>query len=317
MITLGILASASPVVAQAIGSLRGKIVNELGEPVPEAEVVFTYLGDLEITVTVKTNDKGEFARAGLRTGSWRMDASKGDLSGTQNVSVNIAAMTPTDDLVIKPPVTGTRTDTSGMSDEDIKKKNALMEAMQVEFNAAVAGTDTDPAASLAVLIRIAAEVPDCALCSAKIGNAHMKLGDEAAAEASYKQAIVFDPELADSYSALATLYNQQQKFEDAMAMSQKANALLGTSTTGGDPANVFNQGIIFWNQGGKAAEAKAEFERALTMDPTMAEAHYWFGMASINLGQIPDAVKGFEAYLKLAPTGEFAKMATDILKQIK
>ena len=43
----------------------------------------------------------------------------------------------------------------------------------------------------------------------------------------------------------------------------------------------------------------------------------WYGMASVNLGQLPDAIKGFEEYLKLAPTGEFAETAAAILKSIK
>ena len=49
----------------------------------------------------------------------------------------------------------------------------------------------------------------------------------------------------------------------------------------------------------------------------MADAHYWLGMANLNMGQIPAAIKPFEEYLKLAPTGQYAETATAILKQIK
>jgi TolA-binding protein len=49
----------------------------------------------------------------------------------------------------------------------------------------------------------------------------------------------------------------------------------------------------------------------------MADAHYWLGMANLNLGLIPDAAKAFEEYLKVAPTGQHAETVKGILKTIK
>ena len=60
-----------------------------------------------------------------------------------------------------------------------------------------------------------------------------------------------------------------------------------------------------------------EFEKVIKLDPKMAEAHFRLGMANLNLGQLPDAAKAFEEYLKIAPAGENAEMAKAILKQIK
>ena len=47
---------------------------------------------------------------------------------------------------------------------------------------------------------------------------------------------------------------------------------------GGNASAVFNQGVILWNAG-KIPEAKAQFEQAVKLDPNMADAHYWLGMA--------------------------------------
>ncbi len=55
----------------------------------------------------------------------------------------------------------------------------------------------------------------------------------------------------------------------------------------------------------------------MKLDPKLADAHFRLGMANVNLGQLPDAVKAFEEYLKLAPTGENAELAKGILKSIK
>jgi TolA-binding protein len=99
-------------------------------------------------------------------------------------------------------------------------------------------------------------------------------------------------------------------------MSTKATELSASSPTGGDPTTIFNQGIIFWNQS-KIPEAKAQFEKAIQLNPRLADAQYWYGMSLVNEGKMADAKKPFEEYLKLAPTGQYAETAKAILAQIK
>src|SRR5690606_13733586 len=65
------------------------------------------------------------------------------------------------------------------------------------------------------------------------------------------------------------------------------------------------------------AEAKAQFQRALQLDPTMAEAHYQLAMTFINEGNVAEAVKALEQYLTLAPNGPNAQMAKDMLPEPK
>ena len=56
---------------------------------------------------------------------------------------------------------------------------------------------------------------------------------------------------------------------------------------------------------------------AVAADPKMAEAHYWLGMANVNQGKLPEAVKSFEEYLKLDPSGQYAEQAKGMLSAIK
>ena len=315
-IALSLLVPATSAFAQGQGQLRGVVLDAAGKPVPDAEIVFEYVGDVQITVNVKTNARGEFTRVGMRTGQWKMKASKDKLVGNQTVTVAIATMTKVPDLVIKEVAAGA-TDTSGMTAKEREERNKLMAAMQAEFAAADLLVATDPDGAIAKYSIVAEKVPSCAICYHKIGEAYMKKDDHSKAEESYKKAIGLDPKLADPYAALAVMYNAQKKFDEATKMSEKANELLGSSATGGNAAAVFNQGIIYWNQGGKAAEAKAQFVKAISLDPQMADAHYWLGMANLNLGLIPDAAKAFEEYLKVAPTGQYAEMVKGILKTIK
>lgn len=311
---------ASTAFAQAMGQVRGRIVDEAGQPVPEADVVMEFVGDVQITVTFKTNTRGEFVRSGLRTGTWRLQATKGELIGRNNsVQITISNMTNLEPVVIKLPVVGAggQTDTSGMTAEEVEARNKLMESLKAEFAAGDAMLDSDPDGAIVKFMAVAEKVPQCGVCYARIGDANMKKKDQAAAEAAYLKAIEFDPKLPDPYSALAGLYNQQKKFAEAATMSAKVNELQGGGEAGGGNAQaVLNQGIIHWNAG-QYPEAKAQFERATKLDPKLADAFYHLGMASVNLGQLPDAVKAFEEYLKLAPDGEHAEISKGILKSIK
>ena len=316
-VALSLLVPATSAFAQGQGQLRGVVVDAAGKPVPDAEIVLEFVGDVQITVNSKTNARGEFTRVGMRTGQWKMTATKDKLVGKQTVTVVIATMTKVPDLVIKEPVAGAPTDTSGMTAKEVEARNKLMAAMQTEFAAADALLATDPDGAIAKYTTVATQIEKCAICYLKMGEAYMKKDDHSKAEESYKKAIDLDPKLADSYAALAVLYNAQKKFDEATKMSEKANELMGSSATGGNATALFNQGIIYWNQGGKAAEAKAQFVKAIALDPQMAEAHYWLGMANLTLGLIPDAAKAFEEYLKVAPTGQYAETVKGILKTIK
>ena len=105
----------------------------------------------------------------------------------------------------------------------------------------------------------------------------------------------------------------------AAEAGKKAAELSGAAggpAGGGSASTAFNQGVILWNAS-KFSEAKAQFEQAVKMDPNMADAHYWLGMATVNEGKTAEAKPHFEAYLKLAPTGQYAEMAKNVLASIK
>jgi tetratricopeptide (TPR) repeat protein len=137
--------------------------------------------------------------------------------------------------------------------------------------------------------------------------------DEKQAEEAWKRALEIKPDYAEAASALATLYNNQKRFDEAAAMSAKAAAAAGGT---GNADAIFNQGIILWNQG-KIAEAKTKFEETIKVNASHADAHYQLGMALLNEGKLPDAVGAFESYLKLAPEGQYAATAKSMIAQLK
>ena len=165
-----------------------------------------------------------------------------------------------------------------------------------------------------------AKLPKCAECHANIGAVHMRRKEYDQAEAAYKKAIEMNPQSGEAYMGLANVYNAQRKFDQAAEASAQAQKLLGATgggaAGGGNASAVFNQGVIAWNAG-KIPDAQKLFEQAVGLDPKLAEAHYWLGMANVNQGKLPEAVKSFEEYLKLDAKGQYAEQAKNMLAAIK
>ena len=292
------------------GQVRGKVLDDKGQPVVEAKVTFDFKGDMTIKRETKTDKRGQYIQAGLQMGPWEVTAESGALKQTLKTKVSPGQMAELDFAL-----TATSGSAGAMSADDAKKLADLRKALEDKYVAAVALIDAKKYdEGIAGLTALITETGGCAICEAKIGEALEKKGDDAGAEAAYKKAIAADPKLPDPYAALATLYNKQQKFDQAAEMSKKANELSGGA--GGNASVVFNEGIIFWNQS-KIAEAKARFEQAIKLDPKMADAHYWLGMALINEGELKGAAASFEKYLSIAPDGQHAAAAKGILQQIK
>ena len=309
---------ATPARAQN-GNLKGRVIDEAGKPVADVEITLDFVGDYVRQYKVKTDSKGNWIKAGMPSGGgvWTLTAVKGDLSGQiKGVRVVIGEMTTVPDITIK--AGGVKGgETANLSNDEIEKRNKKQKELEQLFtdaNTAIEAGNLDEA--ITKLTQMTTELPKCGACFSKLGDIYVKKNDLAQAEPAYLKAIEIDPTQAAVYNALASVYNSQKKFDDAAKMSAKANELGGASPTGNNAEAVYNQGIIFWNQG-KIPEATAQFAKAVELDPKMADAQYWYGMALVNAGKLPDAKKPFTEYLKLAPTGQYADTAKAMLAMIK
>jgi Flp pilus assembly protein TadD len=302
------VAVAVPVAAQSTGMVKGKVVDAKGEPVEGAKVVIEFTEGVNRKNETKTNKKGEFIQIGLFPGAYRVTASK-EKVGQQSFETRVRIGNASEiNFQLSPE--------SGLTDEDKKKNAALQASFQAGIDAARSGQhDT----AIAKFTEAAALMPSCHDCYYNIGFAYAQQQKYAEAEAAYRKAIEIKPASAEAYNGLATIYNAQKKFDDAAAASAKAAEFAGGGAGGaggGGAEAIYNQGVIFWNAG-KYAEAKAQFEKAISLKPDMADAHYQLGMANLNLGQVPDAVTAFEGYLKVAPDGPHAAEAKNAIAALK
>jgi tetratricopeptide (TPR) repeat protein len=315
-LALAISAVAVPALAQ---SVKGRVFGKDNRPVSEAQVSITPVTNpkLEPQGGTTTSD-GRFQIGGLQFGKWNVVITKGNFFFKVKEPVNLLPGSVFDigDVTLEPMPSGASSSMAASKAEadERNKKNAEIEAKFKGGNADLDAGKFDDA--LAKFEAVAKDVPKCSPCSAKLGEVYLKKDDLANAEKYFKEAIDFDPNTVDAYKALATIYNTQQKFDDALKMSAKAKEL-GTSTGAAeDPTAVFNEGVVLWNAG-KIPEAEAAFKKATELDPKNADAFYQLGVAQVSSGKVPDAVKSLEAYLKLAPTGKNADTAKALLASIK
>ena len=283
-----VLTLAASAFAQSV--VRGKVQDVKGQPVEGATILFEAEGTNRKMQTT-TDKKGEFLQVGLQSGPYAVTASK-DGVGTANSKATVR-QGPNNPLNFTLAPAGAVTSTA---DRAAAQK---LQALAGEASAALRSGDND--AAIAKFTEVVGQMPTCGDCYYNIGVAQSNKKDYAAAEAAYKKAIEIKPDHGDAYTGLATLYNQQKKFD--LAAEASANAAKYASAGGGGNAEAsYNQGVILFN-GQKFAEAKAAFEAAVKADPNHALAQYQLGMTALNLGQIQDAVNALEAYLKVDPNG--------------
>jgi len=318
-LVLGFMLTAMPADAQT-GQVKGKVVDAKDQPVEGATVIIEAVDGMGRKFTVKTNRRGEYIQIGLQPGQYKITAQKDKLSDSreQRISLDMAEV----DLKLAPGGGGE------VSAEERKKAEARIAAINANFKA---GVDASNAGkfdeAIAKFNEVLAEAPKCVECYLNIAAVHSQRAAKASsedekkkeyeqAEAIYKKALGLDPNSYQAYSGLANVYNSQKKFDLAAEASAQAQKLGAAAPGGASASAVFNQGVIAWNAN-RFEEAKQAFEQAVKLDPKLADAHYWLGMANVNQGNVAEAGKSFEEYLKLAPTGQYAEQAKGILSQIK
>jgi len=308
LLVLGLAVVVSPALAQT-GQVKGKVVDVKNQPVEKAQVTIEATDGMGRKFNVTTNKKGEYIQIGLPPGQYKITAAKDGLSAGQDQRIGLDAAEV--NLTLRP---GTAAD---MSPEERKKAEAKNAAIRGAFEAGVKlSSENKYDEAIAKFNEVVAAVPKCVECLTNIASLQLAKKDYEAAEGTYKKALEVNPSSAEAYNGLANIYNAQKKFDQAAEASAQA-AKLGAAAPGGASAStVFNQGVIAWNAS-RIDDAKKAFEEAVKLDPKLAEAHYWLGMANLNQGKMPEAATSFEEYLKLDASGKYAEQAKGILAQIK
>jgi tetratricopeptide (TPR) repeat protein len=160
------------------------------------------------------------------------------------------------------------------------------------------------------------------LAEANVRLSGTKTGADAEADLqkgleAYQKAIELKPDDAASHNNYALALAKAKKYPEMQAELKKAADL--------DPTNggkyYYNLGAVLVNTGQNEAAADA-FKKAIELTPTYADAYYQYAVMLVSKAQIgsdgkvtpaPGTIEAFQKYLELAPSGQFAQQAKDML----
>lgn len=295
--------ASAPALAQSL--VRGKAVDSAGKPVPDATLQFVAKFQ-NLTRSAKTDNKGEFLIVGLPSGQWEITAAK-DGVGTHTIVVPVTQgqnMPVTFTLKPEAPAGGGGSIVAAPTGKDAASAKAAqaLQALAKTGSDALAAGDND--AAIAAYTDVVGKAPTCSDCYFNLGVAYLNKKQLADAEAAFKKSLEIKPDQANAHTQLASVYNQQRKFDLASEESALASKYSAPTDPagGGNAEALYNQGVTLFN-GGKFADARTAFEGATKADPKMALAHYQLGMTALNLGDFALAVSSLETYLQLDPSG--------------
>lgn len=119
-----------------------------------------------------------------------------------------------------------------------------------------------------------------------------------------------NPDDGRGWELLAPVYMRFERFDDAAKARRNAIRILGAT---GDRVAALGEALTSAGGGVVTPEAKAEFERAVAIDPGQLTATLYLGLAAKQAGQREEARRIWEGMLARAPAGadwvDFVKQA--------
>lgn len=144
-----------------------------------------------------------------------------------------------------------------------------------------------------------------------LGTAYMDQRDWEQAEAALNRALELKPDDPAATLALGEVYWRQKKYDQA------ERALLdGLRTDDKNWHGHFTLARLYWEKE-EVVKAAPEIGRTLQLKPDFAEAHVLAGNILLRLNQPERATVEYQEYLRLAPKGEYANEARELIDKLQ
>lgn len=151
------------------------------------------------------------------------------------------------------------------------------------------------AEALALAKSVAARVPRLSGVQKSLGDILAQLGDFNGAVAQYRLAVGLDPANTDALVNLGTLRMREGAEAEAESLLRRALELQDNTT-------AHNSLALLLAKRGDMNGALPHFQKASAALPDNASMHHNVGAVLLNLGRIADAAAEFEAALRLDPS---------------
>lgn len=316
LVVAGLLASTGSLSAQAWagrGRVQGEIRDEQGKPIEGARITLrrgTERVDPKADgpKPITTNKNGKFSMLGLVQGAWGILIEKeGFMPSEGQIQVNEYAVAQPINIVLKVVPKEVQQQAAAASGNAkakaaFEKGNADLQAgryadARVSFEQGLSFLEQkDPAVEVSVLRAIA--------------DTYNKEGKVDQAIESLKRALQIAPDDAASLQIISTLLVNQGKEKEAEAYMARLPE--GTKI---DPNSMLNVGIKLYND--KDLNGALErFNRVVQDNPELATGYYYRGLTYLGLNKTAEAKADFQKALELEPNHPNADEIREYLKEL-
>jgi len=145
----------------------------------------------------------------------------------------------------------------------------------------------------------------------KLGAAYMDLQQWDKAEQALKRALEINPKTVNAYLALGEVYSRQKKYSEAEKALRDGLIIEDRSWQG-----HFALARLYYTKGDLARAAR-QVGLAIQLNDSFPDAHLLAANIHLKVNNRQDALEQFQAYLRLAPKGEFAAQARQAVEKLK
>ena len=290
-----VLLSSIPLFAPVQGALKGKIVDTEGNPVEGVKITITSMRYSTVSISVKSNEKGEFIQIGLQPDYYQIKAEKDGyfpviFERRVGVSETVDASFEMEE--------GRYYVEGSPGENDFQKGNEWFAQGKLE----------EAAKSYQEAINKEPEEP---IYYNNLGIVYTNLEKYDEAIEIYKKMLEVHPESYSANKSLGELYGLKKEYREALPFLVKAVEL-----SPNDPDAFYNLGACSMNTGDYARALEA-FSKVIEIKDDHAMAYYQLGMINVNQNKKEEAIQLLEKYLELAPNDPNAPIAKQIVDYLK
>jgi Tfp pilus assembly protein PilF len=294
------------------GRIRGNVQDEVGNPVAGAKIVAQHLR-YKTTFTSESDERGNWAVAGLGTGYFRITASK-EGYGTVYHEMNVSQFSKRN-----PPITFTL--------KKVQVAEMNMPAIEDEGSVVLFEEGNDLydqkkyAEAAAKFEEFIAKNPTVYQININIGNCYREMGEYDKAIESYnkildkvkeeKESIEGDESAARALAGIGEAYFKQGNLEKAREYLKQA-----VDNFPEDETLAFNVGEIYFKQG-ETDKAIEYFLLAVKIKESWPPPHRQLGYAYLNKGKYRLAVDSLKKFVELAPDDPHAENIKNLIPKLE
>jgi tetratricopeptide (TPR) repeat protein len=318
MLLIAFLAASLPAAAQSWagqGRVQGEVRDEKGKPLEGVKITLRMGTDRvdpakEGPKQVTTNKNGKWSLLGLAGGAWGILLEKeGYMPSEGQIKVDEHSVTVPQPILVTLKVPPKEVQQAAKE----PSKNALAKAALEAGNASLEAKKFAEARAQYEKALGLLEVDDPALkvsIQRTIAKTYYEENQPDRAIDALKKILDITPNDPDTLQLLVNLLVAQNKEDEAKVYMAKLPQ--GAKI---DPTARLNIGIKAYNEK-KLEEALKQFDQVVQENPSLADAYYFRGLVNLNLNKTAEAKADFQKLLDLDPKNQYANDAREFLKSL-